>query len=193
MRSKFFCAGLLALCSTIVQAEPGQWAFTYTGFYSEQEAKFLPQWTLSGSFAGEDSNHDGLLERSELSSLRIGPVDYISCESTEFHACGTKEFQFALPAGGLAAAAAAGAPLLAFTLGFASHDPEWYLGAGRAITTGLSDYSYARDPSTFVEQTYSWRPETLLSVAAVPEPATWAMFGAGTLVLLGAARRRRRG
>ena len=188
MRLKFVCASLLALCGTLAQAEPGQWAFSYTGFYGEQEATFLPWHSLSGSFAGEDSNHDGRLERTELTSLKIGLVDYIGCETTEFHTCGTEQFQFTLPGLGLAAAAA---PALSFKLGFSSHDPEWFLGAGRAITTGLSDYSYMRDPSKFVEATYSWRPETLLSVAAVPEPASWAMFGAGAVVLLGAARRRR--
>ncbi len=185
MRSNIILAGLLALSSGLALAETSQWSFTYTGFYSKEEGAFLPDRVLTGSFAGSDSNHDGVLERAELSSLAIGPIDYITCENNAYNACSTTSFAFNPTS-----------KSLSFELGFSNHDPEWYLGRGRTVVTGLSDYSYERDPSKFVEKTYAWTAQTALAVVPVPEPATWAMLGAGLAIVAwrcreGSARRRR--
>jgi hypothetical protein len=191
MRSNLLCAGLLALCGSVAHAVPTQWSFTYTGFFSEEQGAFMSDRSLSGTFSGTDANHDGMLSAGELTSLSIGHFDYIQCRSDEFLTCGTKAFQFRLP-GAAPAALALGAadPALSFELGFDARDPEWFVGAGRTIKTGHSDYSFRRDPGSFVQETWSWRDETLLSITPVPEPSTWVLLGAGLLALGAAARRK---
>ena len=193
----FLTAGALLLCSTLAHAQSANWTFSYTGFYDREAALFLPDAQLQGTFTGVDADGDGVLARTELTSLLIGSRDYIACagDSNDYYHCGTDAFTFS--SGGLS-----------FALGEYGSDPEGWVGGGRAITTGDTDSSWQYDPMTFSEHHLDWTAGTRLvltnnaelggtgaiqlgQVPAVPEPSTWALL-LGGLGAFGALRALRR-
>jgi len=72
-----FSAGVLLLGSALAQTQPVQWTFRYTGFYDQEAGAFQPGMALSGAFAGDDADGDGLLERAELQSLTVDGTDHV--------------------------------------------------------------------------------------------------------------------
>jgi MYXO-CTERM domain-containing protein len=173
-------AGAVLLTSTAAHAQSAHWTFSYTGFYDYEAQVFLPDQRLEGSFDGNDANGDGILERSELTSLLVGSKDYVACAASSnanYH-CGADSFSFSAGHG------------LAFSLGEYGSDPEGWVQGGHLITTGEMDYEYRFDPATSSEHHLYWTEATALnmvsalpsgpvSVPAVPEVPIWAMLLVG--------------
>ena len=159
---------VLLFCSALSHAQ--SWNFSYTGFYDQEAALFMPELRIAGSFSGVDANRDGVLERGELSSLLIDGKDYVACaaDSNAYYYCGADSFRFAHGAG------------LAFDLGEYGSDPEGLVGGGHLITTGDMRYEYRFDPVSTTERHLRWTDGTLLSVVpAIPEAPAWAMLVVG--------------
>lgn len=182
MKSVIPAAALLLgsmLATTHAHAQSAHWTFSYTGFYDAEAAQFLPDQRLDGAFTGFDANADGVLERAELTSLRIGAMDYVACgaNNTPNYYCGADRFTFSTGSG------------LAFSLGEYGGDPEGWAGGGRLITSGEMDYEYRYDPRSSSEHHLYWTDATTLnmvsaspiaaSVPAIPEAPVWAMLLAG--------------
>jgi hypothetical protein len=181
-------ATALLLGSALAQAQTAHWTFTYTGFYDQEAAVFLPDMQIAGSFTGADLDADGVLVLGELSSLTIGSMDYVACAagSNAYYHCGADSFAFS-PGGGLS-----------FSLGEYGSDPEGWVGGGHLIESGKLSYEYQFDPRTSTEHHLAWTDNTLLSmvsaspVSPVPEAPAWAMLAAGLGAVGGGRLLRRR-
>ena len=174
MFKRLLCAGVLASCAALAQAQPNLWVFTYTGFYSTLEEQFLPGYQVAGSFSGNDADGNGALEAGELDSLTVGGTDYFYCmeNSSRYMRCSITRFSFA-PSGKL-------------DVGVAwSGNDEFYSGWYGGFSTGSGSYytTYGRF-DTFTSD-YNWTDQTTLTVSLVPEPSGALMTLAGLLILGG--------
>jgi MYXO-CTERM domain-containing protein len=182
-----FTATALLFGSALAQAQSAHWTFTYTGFYDQEAAAFLPGLQITGSFTGTDLDGDGLLEREELASLTIGSMDYVACAagSNAYYHCGAESFAFSPGRG------------LSFSVGEYGSDPEGWNSGGHLLESGKLSYDYRITPYNTAEHHLLWTEHTLLNmvsasaVTPVPEAPTWAMLAAG-LGAVGLWRRRRR-
>jgi hypothetical protein len=122
----------------------------------------------SGSFTGEDTNQNGILEANELSQFMLGYYDLVACNRPSF-TCRIDEFSFSRKGG------------LYFNIHLSSQGRtdlftiDWEsngLYLDRNVTTGLE---YRR---------YYVTPQTIIGVSGVPEPAGTAMLVLGLGVLL---------
>lgn len=186
----------LVAASCAVHAVP-VWTFSYTGFLDENTGIFSSTYKLKGSFSGHDGNHDGFLDKDEISTFILNGVDYIGCAGTsnEFYRCGTDSFSFQI-----------GSKKLDFSVGENGGDPEGYFGGGHYFVAGDGEYDYRYTPDSYLMSAYRWTDQTRFNIGkskgagnnpmmasavlAVPEPGTWAMLATGLLLVAGAARRR---
>ena len=170
-----FTATALLLGTALAHAESTHWTFTYTGFYDQEAAAFVPDMQIAGSFTGTDANADGVLDIGELNSLTIGSMDYIACgtKSNAYYHCGADRFAFS-PAGGLS-----------FSVGEYGSDPEGLHSGGHLIESGKLRYDYQITPYNTAEHHLLWTGDTALNmlsaspVSPVPEAPAWAMLAAG--------------
>ena len=181
MIKRALCTTLALLCSTAYADDP-HWTFSYTGFYDQQAGHFDPAMGLSGTFTGEDLNHDQIIDKSELTSLKIGWRSYLSCpyEYPVISSCGVDAFSFNTANHSLQFSA-----FNSFT------DENNGGGSVIDIITGdrIREYVHPWHADDYTLFSY-WTDATTLAVTApVPEPASYALLGAGALLL--AYRRRR--
>jgi MYXO-CTERM domain-containing protein len=172
-------AGALLLAGTLAHAQTVHWAFSYSGFYDQEAAAFLPAAHIDGSFTGVDANGDGVLERGELTSLLVDSKDYVACaaSSNAAYHCDADSFRFSPGSG------------LSFSVSESSSDPEGWYGGGHVVTTGQMQYDYQFNPYASSEHHLLWTDGTTLamssvlpdttSVPAVPEAPAWIMLLAG--------------
>jgi hypothetical protein len=181
-------AGALLVCSAFAHAQTTHWTFSYAGFYDREAAAFLSDLRIEGSFTGVDANLDGVLERSELTSLLVGTRDYATCAGgAPGSYCGADSFRFSPSEG------------LSFSLGEYGSDPEGWNSAGHLIESGKMSYEYAYHPGGGFEHHLDWTDATTLSmnsvapsiITSVPEPGEWAMLAAGLAGMCAWSRRRR--
>jgi hypothetical protein len=184
----FLPAGALLLSSALAHAQSAHWTFTYTGFYDQEAAIFLPDMQIAGSFTGSDLNLDGLLEREELTSLTIGTMDYVACAagSNTYYHCGADSFAFSPERG------------LSFSVGEYGSDPEGWVGGGHLVESSKMSYEYQFNPGGSVDHHLYWTDGTVLNmlsaspVSPVPEAPGWAMLAAGLGAVGGVRLLRRR-
>jgi MYXO-CTERM domain-containing protein len=161
--------------SALAHAQSAHWTFTYTGFYDQEAAVFLPDAQIAGSFTGFDLNTNGVLEIGELTSLTIGSMDYVACaaSSNMYYHCGADSFLFSPEKG------------LSFSLGEYGSDPEGFHSGGHLIESGKLSYDYEITPYSTMEHHLNWTDGTVLNmmsaspVSPVPEAPAWAMLVAG--------------
>lgn len=161
-------------------AHAGTWTFTYQGF--ERDGVFDPAYKLLGSFTGNDLDSDNVITLNELTNLVLDGDVYIgtgngsgieyTADSFSYTSTGTLQFSTRYlfrDVNRLWGSIVAGDRI----------EHNWY-----HIYTGeqYSSTAYWTDQTTFT-----------ISPPPVPEPASYAMLGAGALLLgaRGLQRRRR--
>lgn len=196
---KKLLAGAAALVALgTASAAPTYYNFEWKGFdvfytnpwTGETDGGWSPLATIKGDFKGEDLNGDDIITLDEISRLGIdaggGRSELIGCPGTAWNTGGLTNCSisaFSYVKGG-----------------------DLTLRVGGEWTSSGSIYSYKSwsmpgggysSSSNDVCCGNSWAnatPETTFTMtAAVPEPSTWAMLGAGLLMTAGAVRRRQRG
>jgi hypothetical protein len=182
MKNKSLFAGLLLLFSTAVQADPSSWTFEYRGFYPWNGPGFDPNVTLTGSFTGEDLNHNNIIERSELSALTAIGMEFVGCngDRTIYHYCEVKNFSFS-PNGALD-----------FFAYFDDYRQEGHAETTIEISTGSHFLNQERNSHDYSGYYYFFAPQTRLSIqpmTPVPEPGRYAMLAFGLLGIAGWRRR----
>lgn len=187
----------LALFATCAEAQETTWKVEFLdvfgrSYYWSLEPPPSPPppapFNLSGLVKGEDRNHDGWIDKSELSELRFGydlaAGNYATCDmnSNYLDFCTLSHFRFA-PDGELG-------PVFEMTA-------RWYQNWGYRderlvwVDTG-NEYRYEFYRSSYGN--YRWTEDTTLrvtQVSPVPEPGGGLMLAAGLAALLGARRWRR--
>lgn len=193
MKTAMMRAALLA--SALGLAVP---AAAQVRYFSFSVDGFTDGATLTGTFAGEDLNHDGAL----VDLNGPGEITQFSAHFSGNSIVGAMDFDLAeLENGGLLYAF--GNPTLVGTGGPYSSEGIAAGIAGGAIMGGGQASGYACDgtsncffvtPDGFSTADYSLSLGTVTEIAAppsVPEPASWAMM-LGGFGLVGAAMRRRK-
>ncbi|MQA21532.1 PEP-CTERM sorting domain-containing protein [Rugamonas rivuli] len=186
MLKKIIISGLLAASATLAHADtpaPTRWAFLWTGFYADYDQSFHPEYYENGTFGGVDANHDGVIGLNELSELKIDGIDYVTsnCQGT----CSVISFSYVL--GGELSFLARNR--LTWNAGDVTviNAVEYETGVAIRYTTSYGghhdDASYFFTPKTV---------ETITQLTPVPEPESYAMLGAGLLLLAGVARSKKK-
>ena len=134
---------------------------------------------LSGSFDGTDLNSNGVIDRSELTSLTLQGRDVLSCVSSPPVTCGVSEFSF-IPGGAFA--------LRGNYVDYWDDNggPNWTWNEISMDTTAGFYSMIARAQQFYEGRDWMFIPETQFTISAVPEPETYLMLLAG-MFAIGAA------
>ena len=196
MLKQFILAGSLAVCGLAQAADrPMYYTInaTYTGFADYFTGQFDPARSQQLTAIGYDRNIDGMITVDEIGDFYFAGLNIPYYNISNYGRCGQdgptswclSEFSYK---GGN-------------DLTFKASEYSTYAEAqsGSEAISGQYAYSYFHYTDGTSGGAYEggvrWTPDTQLSVSvsisAVPEPATYAMFGAG-LCAIGAVMRRRR-
>lgn len=188
MKRLLIGAGLAFSCAA-AHSQPATWHFTYTGFYSDKAQAFVPDAVLKGEFSGQDQDGDGVLEKSELSSLLVAHqswpmnLDLMGCGYSYpyYMSCSLDRFTFS-EQGGLHFVGSHS--LMDENNGYGEHlevdtGDTWAAGWGSARTGGGETINYF------------WTPQTTFNVvSSIPEPAQVWLLALGLGLGVAGARGR---
>jgi len=146
------------------------WLFSYTGF--AQDGVFDPDYQVTGSFTGTDTNADGVIEQAEISRfvwdrfLLTPPDAYCS----GYNSCTLSDFSYS-PSGGLA-----------FELRWMYSDERAY-ATGSTIAGDSMYYYGSLGDDDAITYTWDWTDQTRFEIIPppVPEPGQYLMVVAGLL------------
>ena len=182
MLKKILATSLLASTFVTGSALADDWSFTYTGFLHQESGTWNPNYQITGNFSGTDQNHNGFIDRDEVSAFSANGNDYIGCaDASNFYwHCGLNGFSYRL--GGA----------LTFDAGQSGRDPEWIsFSASGHTSNGYYEYRSVLSDSYSMNMVRTAATQLAIS-GPVPEPETYAMLGMGLLALAGMHARRRR-
>lgn len=177
MMKKLISAALLATACASVFAAPQSYYFTYTGIYNidpfwPDDSKWDPNFTLSGRFDGEDLNNNNVIEKNEITQLRVYTTNYLRCTPDDH--CGAGAFSFDKSTHAL------NFDVYQSYISEGSRYGGWE-ATNRGITNDFDFAPYSRQ-SVFTA-------DTKLMITSVPEPSSTIMMVSG-LLGLGLLRRR---
>ncbi|MET3134112.1 hypothetical protein AAKU55_004407 [Oxalobacteraceae bacterium GrIS 1.11] len=181
MLRQVICTAVLGSCALAGNAQAGTWDFSYVGFVNASSGQFDPNVRLDGTFIANDSDGNGAIGKSELTSLILDGQEYIGCGGSLYFQCSIGNFSYT-PGG-----------LLNYTTSYHGTDEEsasWYGYTATGIGFGLAAIN---NQGQVYSMDYRWSPSTVFSItSSVPEPLPLAMFGIGLLGMAGTQLRRRR-
>ncbi|MGW8394982.1 hypothetical protein [Pseudoduganella sp. HUAS MS19] len=173
MLMKSICGILLAASTTLAQAAPGRWDFSWGGFYDYLHNRFIDV-LVRGTFEGVDANGDHILEKSELTALHINGTELLGCTTSAPAPCGVRAFSYAI-GGDLA--------FSANHISYWEHSAsDWYWSEVRYDTdTGVAFVTRAQQH--YEEWGWMSTPQTVLTISPVAEPHAYGMLAAGLLFM----------
>ena len=191
MFKKMMYGVFFAVCCTCAHAEaatPSQWEFSWTGFTVYWPPGDYSNKIVSGTFSGNDSNHNGKIELGELSELIIGGSELTNCGTSASRICKIDSFSYVL--GGKLDLTAS------YETSFGELGTEDW--SSKKSTYVAGDYIAVEERARqyYWEMNYYFTPDTVVSInpvlAPVPEPGSLAMLMAGLFMLGSTLRRKKR-
>jgi len=182
MLKKAFCAGALAaICNFANATTPTHWDFSWRGVFDTLTFQFIDA-TVAGSFEGTDSNSNGTIDLSELTSFRLQGRDVLGCISGSPVTCGVSEFSYT-PGGAF--------KVLANHVSYWDDNggPNWTSNEISLSTTAGFFAMIGRAQQLYDERDWMFTCETRFAISPVPELQTFSMLLAG-LALLAVVRRK---
>jgi hypothetical protein len=189
MMKKALKGVLLAACCAIAQSGiAAEWEVKWQGFVLDNPggSYFSPNQTHGARFSGVDVDHDDVISLNELSSLIVDGSNLLSCPG-EGNSCSVSSFSYS---------AAGGVQFEGYRSD--SYIDEWSNSVDTDSYTYVAKESFSWNhygqgstDEWWVDYFNAQTVETVTLISSVPEPSTYAMLGAG-LLLLGAAAKRRK-
>lgn len=158
-----------ATCASAAAA-PVTYNFSYQGAVRDDWGAPSTVWDatyrVEGSFRGDDKDNNGVIDKSELEWMQVG-----FCWGN----CNIDSFSYA-PQGELE-----------FSAIYVDHSTDPYYSVNQYSNLGSFE-----GVAMLSRTSYTYTADTQFTIAAVPEPSTYAMMGAGLLGLTVVRRRRKK-
>jgi len=172
--TKKLCWGTIVAIAVAAPVQADHWQFSYTGFYHEETATWLPDLTITGKFWATDSDKNGIISRDELRSLEFSnyPIPLPNGCNPGIDWCDVYKFNYSVPGG------------LVFDASYRYSDD--FRGYGyRWISGEVFGYSYDNLIGHHESRTLLMNEMTIFTISPIPEPATGMLAGGGALLLGG--------